>query len=186
MVSRMRHSSRNGAGRHQHHGVRADLWVISLLTAATVLSGCVEDPARTHRLKEVAAAHISHIDDPDVQRRIKQQDAKMFADVFELHREAEHAGKRSITPKLVKAVKPKYPFAQRLQDIQGFVWVGFVVDEQGNTTRVMAIPDESGIADPAFVAAAVAAVQKWKYEPGTLDGQSAPFAIVVPVVFQLK
>lgn len=156
------------------------------LVVAVLVAGCAEDSPRVRRLNEVAAADVSHVNDPDVQLRIKQQDAKMFSDVYELHREAEHEGKRPITPKLVKAVAPKYPFAQRWRDIQGFVWVGFVVDEQGNTTRVAAIPDESGIADPAFVAAAIAAVQKWKYEPGTLDGQAAPFAMVAPIVFQLK
>jgi TonB family protein len=155
-------------------------------TLVALFAGCGTEPARTQRLAEVRTAQAKYVNDKDVQRRVNQAAAHVFPEVYAFQKQAAKEGRMVTAPRLLTTVRPKYPFSRRAADVQGFVWIGFVVDESGATTRVTAIPDETGLADPLFVASAADAVQQWKFEPGKVDGQPMRFALVVPVIFQLE
>jgi protein TonB len=77
--------------------------------------------------------------------------------------------------------QPAYPEEARKKGIEGMVEIEIVIDESGNV-QIRRV--RSG-AEP-FVAAALAAIQTWRYEPATRDGQTIPVHRVVRVPFRLK
>ncbi len=61
----------------------------------------------------------------------------------------------------------------------GTVHVIFVVDDRGRVEN----PIVQHSSDPAFEAPALAAVKKWKFEPGKRNGQAVRFRMRVPITF---
>lgn len=84
-----------------------------------------------------------------------------------------------VQPQPTFQVRPMYPAEMRQQQVGGEVVVDFVVDTEGRPVRVSAIKSTR----KEFEAAAIAAVQKWRFKPGTIDGKPAPVHMAVPIVF---
>ncbi len=61
----------------------------------------------------------------------------------------------------------------------GTVYILFVVDQRGRVEN----PIVQKSSDPAFEAAALAAVKQWKFEPGKKNGQPVRFRMRVPITF---
>ncbi|HVU23045.1 MAG TPA: TonB family protein [Opitutus sp.] len=75
---------------------------------------------------------------------------------------------------------PEYP-AQELKDkVSATVLVRMIVDATGHVTQARALTG----GDPAFVAAAVAAVKKWVFDPATEGGKPVASCLDGPVVFE--
>ncbi|HWA24940.1 MAG TPA: TonB family protein [Lacunisphaera sp.] len=79
-------------------------------------------------------------------------------------------------------VQPEYPAEAVRAKREGSVRVEFVVEADGSVTRTLV---KAG-ADEAFSAAALAAVQQWKFRPAIEDGQPAADAMQVEVPFILR
>jgi protein TonB len=79
-------------------------------------------------------------------------------------------------------VAPEYPFNLRRAEVRGEVLVEFVVDPAGNV--IAAYPVRS--TNAGFDAAAVAAVQQWKFQPGMKGGKAVNAKLRVPIVFNLN
>jgi protein TonB len=60
--------------------------------------------------------------------------------------------------------------------------VEFIVDEHGSVFDAHAV----NTTDRVFNDAAVRAVSKWRFEPGTVHGEVVRFRMAVPVVFHLE
>lgn len=84
-------------------------------------------------------------------------------------------------PRARVQVAPTYPFEARHEGRTGEVEVAFVVDEAG---RVLD-PQVTSSTDPVFNEAALKAVSKWRFEPGTVHGRVVRFRMAVPVRFNL-
>jgi TonB family protein len=78
--------------------------------------------------------------------------------------------------------QPSYPADLKRAGIAGKTTVSFVVDARGNVRNVR--PVESS--DRRFEAAAIAAVSKWKFQPGVRDGEAVPTLVVIPINFNLS
>jgi periplasmic protein TonB len=78
-------------------------------------------------------------------------------------------------------VAPNYPASARAEGRTGEVMVEFIVDESGRVQE----PHVMRSSDPVFDAAAVTAVGKWRFEPGTLNSRVVRFRMIVPIVFHL-
>jgi TonB family protein len=76
-------------------------------------------------------------------------------------------------------VTPQYPEPARQAGTQGDVVVRITVDKAGRVGDAKAI---SG--PPALRQAAIDAVQRWKYEPATVDGQPVAVQMTVTIRFQ--
>ena len=62
------------------------------------------------------------------------------------------------------------------------VTIVFVVDQRGRVENPMVQTSSN----PAFDAAAIAAVKQWKFEPGKRNGESVRFRMRVPITFPKK
>jgi protein TonB len=76
---------------------------------------------------------------------------------------------------------PQYPFEMRRAGIEGDVLVGFIVNVNGDTQDVYAVRSSQR----EFEAAAIQAVQKWKFRPGKRKGQTVNTRMQVPIVFNI-
>lgn len=64
----------------------------------------------------------------------------------------------------------------------GTVTIVFVVDQRGRVES----PIVQSSSNPAFEAAALAAVKQWKFEPGKRNGEAVRFRMRVPITFPKK
>lgn len=85
---------------------------------------------------------------------------------------------RPLTP--VQTVSPDYPAELRAQRIPGEVKIEFIVDAQGRV-RLPAI--DAGV-HPSFAREAIAALQRWRFEPPTRRGQ--PILVQAAQVFRFR
>jgi TonB family protein len=83
--------------------------------------------------------------------------------------------------KLTRRAAPIYPELARRGRISGTVVLKVMVDEEGNVEQIR---PTSG--PPLLRAAAIAAVQQWKYSPTVVDGRPVPVIASVTVIFQLQ
>lgn len=81
---------------------------------------------------------------------------------------------------LFHKVAPVYPESARQNHVEGTVVLRAVIDKSG---RVVELKPVSGPKE--LVAAAMGAVQQWRYKPYILEGQPAAVATQITVNFQL-
>ena len=85
-------------------------------------------------------------------------------------------------PIKISSVDPVYPEVARKARISGIVIVECTIDKSGNVTNVQVLkPLPFGLD-----AAAVEAVKKWKFRPGTLNGQPVDVLYNLTVNFKLN
>ncbi|GMV41871.1 MAG: hypothetical protein AMXMBFR64_35870 [Myxococcales bacterium] len=76
---------------------------------------------------------------------------------------------------------PQYPAEARVAGLEGVVVVRFVVTAEGTVSELTVVSGEE-----PFVAATVAAVSTWTFDPATVGGQPAPAWRVVKIPFRLR
>jgi TonB family protein len=93
------------------------------------------------------------------------------------------AGKaRAVVPaKLINSPQPVYPNLARQSKIQGMVSVNVIVRKDG-TVMVQNV----GAGHPLLAPAALAAVQQWRYQPATLNGDPVEIQTKIYVSFTLS
>ena len=85
-------------------------------------------------------------------------------------------------PTPTRRVSPVYPFESRSAGRAGDVLVSFTIDVRGKVINARAVRSSS----KEFEAAAVAAVEKWKYRPAMKNGKTIECDMQVPIVFTLN
>ena len=76
-------------------------------------------------------------------------------------------------------VQPLYPFDQAKKGYTGSAVIGFVVDQNGNVREPYVIR----ATNDDFAAAALAAVSRWKFQPGRKAGRPVNVRMAVPLTF---
>lgn len=87
------------------------------------------------------------------------------------------------SPSILSAPDPKYPESARRANVEGAVGVGLVIGAQGSVTSAW-VAESSGNA--ALDQAAVDAVYKWRFAPGTVNGSPVETQSRVRVNFSLR
>lgn len=83
-------------------------------------------------------------------------------------------------PRAIVQTPPTYPSELRKKKIAGTVEVTFLVDESGRVAQ----PRVERSTDPTFDRAALDAVRRWRFEPGTRGGKKVSFKMRVPIAFR--
>lgn len=89
-----------------------------------------------------------------------------------------------VKPKVIHKESPKYPEAARKDGIQGTVNVMATIDTQGIPRGATVVSMSPGAEELA--ASAVDAVQRWRYEPATLNGRPVEVMYTMTVQFRLE
>jgi protein TonB len=84
-------------------------------------------------------------------------------------------------PAKLRHVPPQYPELARRAGVQGTVQIECVIDPQGNVVRARVV---RGVA--LLDAAALEAVQQWRYAPSRLNGVPVAVIMTVSVQFHLR
>jgi protein TonB len=84
-------------------------------------------------------------------------------------------------PRTMVQTTPRYPTALRTDGIDGEATVEFVVGTDGRVLSAEAVR----WTHREFAAAAVDAVLRWKFEPGTINGRKVRFRMAIPVQFSV-
>jgi TonB family protein len=86
-----------------------------------------------------------------------------------------------VSGRLIRQVKPVYPPEALKARIQGSVLLQIIVDNNGMVREVRSI---SGL--PMLATAAINAVEHWRYQPSSLNGQPLESEALVTVKFSLR
>ncbi len=87
-----------------------------------------------------------------------------------------------VAPVPVFQAKPVYPLEMARAGIRGEVVVAFIIDKAGIPRELYAQKSSNR----AFEGAAIAAVAKWRFRPGTMDGKPVNTRVCVPISFSLE
>jgi protein TonB len=86
-------------------------------------------------------------------------------------------------PEVISRINPIYPYKARQKGINGMVVLKFLVTGEG---RVAQVSVEQANPPGVFDAAAIQAVNQWRFKPGILDREPVATWITVPLKFQIK
>ena len=82
-----------------------------------------------------------------------------------------------------RKVKPIYPRKARRKNIEGYVNLSFIVDEQGIPSQITV---DSAKPEKTFNRAAIRAVKKWRFKPGTVQGKAVKVRVSQAIEFKLR
>ena len=85
-------------------------------------------------------------------------------------------------PQLLVKVEPHYPEVMRVARLEGRVLLRAIIGEDGNVEAVEILRSSS----PAFEAAAMTAVTRWRYSPAMQNGRPVKVYVAVIVDFRLE
>ncbi len=85
-------------------------------------------------------------------------------------------------PQPVFQAEPRYPRELQKSKVSGIAIVKFIIDEQGNVVN----PEIEKSTDSRFDEAALEAVRKWRFKPGTRGGRSVKTTTRIPIEFRLN
>ncbi len=84
-------------------------------------------------------------------------------------------------PRVVFQPAPQYPPELKKKKVQGTVHILFIVDPDGRVQE----PKVHKSDNPGFDKNALAAVRRWRFEPGKVGGRPVQFRMKVPITFAL-
>jgi TonB family protein len=85
-------------------------------------------------------------------------------------------------PKLIEKTEPQYTQQAKDAGIEGSVQMSAVISKEGVAEEIKVV---KGL-DPGLDKNAIAAVQQWKFEPGTKDGKPVRVIATIEVNFRLN
>jgi TonB family protein len=85
-------------------------------------------------------------------------------------------------PKLLKRVAPEFPAGARAFGISGVLVVEVVIDKSGHTTSPRV---RRPLPAPTLSYTALEAVKRWRFEPGTVNGEAVPVLFNLTVNYKL-
>lgn len=86
-----------------------------------------------------------------------------------------------ITPIAIALPQPHYPASARAKKLSGTVIIEIIVGETGTVIRTQVLDGE-----PPFVASALEAVRRWRYQPVIIGGRSVRWRSKVSLHFLLQ
>ncbi len=84
-------------------------------------------------------------------------------------------------PRAIYQPAPNYPSELQGKRVEGIVYVIFIIDKNGRVSNAKVQKSTH----QAFERPALAAIKKWKFDPGKRGGKPVPFRMRVPITFSL-
>jgi TonB family protein len=87
-----------------------------------------------------------------------------------------------VAPKVIHKVDAKYSPNAEAHGVIGDAMLSFEIDKEGRPRNIKVVAP----LDPELDENAVAAINEWRFDPATKDGQRVVYAIKVQVTFRLQ
>ncbi len=140
------------------------------LVMLALVAGCESDNNSTPRHTESAVLRDDAAPPPAAQATPAPADT-----VYDV-------GDLAVRPIAVSRTAPTYPFALRRHGVQGEAVIEFIVTTKGNVVDAHVLR----ATEPEFGGAALAAVERWRFRPGKVEGRPVNVRMQVPIVFALN
>jgi protein TonB len=88
-------------------------------------------------------------------------------------------------PRVIRRVRPAYPFAAKSKGIRARVKIRCLVDKDGNPQNIVAAECDPEDALEIFGPPSVEAVKKWRFSPGEIGGDPVPTRVSFNIFFEL-
>ena len=85
-------------------------------------------------------------------------------------------------PRVIRKFQPIYPFAAKRQGVTGVVMIRCLLGRDGTASKFRILKSKP---EGVFDDSGIAAVQKWRFKPGILNGHPVPTWVVIPLKFEL-
>lgn len=85
-------------------------------------------------------------------------------------------------PRVLERAEPQYPPEEREKGTEGRVRMETMIRADGAVEVIRVVRSLGAVMDRA----AIEAVEKWRFEPGTIDGRPVDMRLRVDVVFSLE
>lgn len=86
-------------------------------------------------------------------------------------------------PKPITQIAPLYPLKAKMRNIEGKVVFELIILADGSLGEIKVLSSEPG---GLFVNAAMNAIRKWRFKPGTRNGKPVPTRVIKPFLFSLS
>lgn len=83
--------------------------------------------------------------------------------------------------RLIHRIEPVYPLAAKMMRLSGTVQLRAIIGTDGSVRNIEVVGG-----NPILAAAAVAAVEQWRYQPTRLSGKPVEVETVITVQFQMN
>ena len=87
-----------------------------------------------------------------------------------------------VAPKFVSGEAPIYPITRLRLREPGFAVISFAVDETGHTRDFRVLKTNY----PYFAGHAIAAIQKWRFQPATKHGRPVSCRLRIPITYRVR
>jgi len=85
-------------------------------------------------------------------------------------------------PQAIARVEPRHPRELLKAKIEGYVVLLFIIDEEGRVID----PRVESSSHPEFETAALKALNRWRFKPGTLDGEQVRTFVRQKIDFRIN
>jgi protein TonB len=85
-------------------------------------------------------------------------------------------------PRIVHKIEPQYSEQARTEKVEGTVTLKVVVDTNGHPSDIRVVKSLGHGLDEK----AIDAVEKWEFQPGTINGEPVAVAAIIQVPFRLQ
>jgi len=86
-------------------------------------------------------------------------------------------------PQPVAQVRPMYPFRATRMEIEGYVKVRFLVDDQGRVSQVTVLESSP---EGMFESSVLKTLPAWRFRPGTITGKPVSSWVETKILFELN
>lgn len=93
------------------------------------------------------------------------------------------AGELDQPPRALVKMPPVYPYRAKRLEIEGFVRVKFLVDEEGAVSRISVLESSP---QGVFEESVLQMLPSWRFSPGKVVGEPVPSWVVTTVRFELR
>jgi len=110
---------------------------------------------------------------------VRERAIALFGELYDWETAAVKAGEKVAMPRVIQASPPRHPTERRYGSYSGKTLAGIEVGKSGKVERIELLVET----DPAIASEVTRSVKKWRFQPGTRNGEPVAMLLFVPFSF---
>ncbi len=124
-------------------------------------------------------------EDTRISSAVKEDPIQLGIEKKQSGKETSDSFKFDEPPKILSKGSVNYPFRAKRLGLSGKVSVSFLVDTNGHATNIEAVKAEPANVLMIFAGAAEKGIAKFRFKPGTSEGEPVPVKVEASVIFKI-